>query len=123
MPAISKKKGINIDLHVLSYKDGNRHITHCLDFNIVAEGATYKEAKDNLADLIFTYIRFAKEKNWEQFMYDPAPKVYWDKFIKAVRRKRIPPPLFMDPSLFKISRTEIKDSIQEKKVGKIPAHA
>ena len=126
MPTTQKKKEeIKAALHVLAYKDKEegRYIAHCLDFNIVAEGATHKEAKDNLADLIFTYISFAKKKNWEQFMYDPAPKVYWDIYRKVSHRKRIPRPQFIDSSLFKISRTEIKKSITEKRTDKVPAHA
>ena len=116
MPTPQNKKKGKTTLHVLGYKDGNRYIAHCLDFDIVAEGATCQETKDNLVDLIHSYIHFATEKNLEQFMYHPAPKTYWDKFIKASRRKRIPRPQFMDPALFKISKTQIKNSIMEKKI-------
>lgn len=119
-----KKEGIKGALHVLAYKDKEkgRYIAHCLDFNIAAEGATHKEAKDNLVDLIFSYIHFAVEKNLEQYMYDPAPKAYWNKFIEVSHRKRIPRPQFIDPSLFKTSKSQIKDLIQEKRASKIPTH-
>lgn len=67
-------------LHVLRYKDNGRCIAHCLEFDIVAEGVTSEEARDNLADLIFSYLRFAVERGIEQFAYHSAPKLYWDRF-------------------------------------------
>ena len=73
---MTKQKKIKI----LEYKDGNRYIAHCLEFDLVAEGVVAKEAKENLNSLISSYLQFAREKNIEEFAYHPAPKTYWDRF-------------------------------------------
>ncbi|GAG96165.1 unnamed protein product, partial [marine sediment metagenome] len=78
MPAIRKKKEIGARFNVLGYKEEDRHIAHCLEIDLVAEGKTPEEARDNLADLIFSYLRFGMEQDIEQFIPHPAPKIYWD---------------------------------------------
>jgi len=78
MPAIpKKKKSMSGSINILGYKERDYHIAHCLEFDLVSQGATRKEARDNLASLIFSYLRFAIENNIEQFTYHPAPKIYW----------------------------------------------
>lgn len=73
-------------LKILEYKDGDRYIAHCLELDLVAEGTTTKEAKENLNNLFSSYLQFAKENDIEQFAYHPAPKVYWDKFEKEYQK-------------------------------------
>ncbi|MEA1963687.1 MAG: hypothetical protein U9O41_00930 [Candidatus Aerophobetes bacterium] len=120
MPTIKKEVGGTI--HVIGYKEGDHFIAHCLEFDLVSEGTSPEKAKDNLADLIFSYLQFAMEKNIAQFAYHPAPKVYWDKF-EEIRRKKIPKPQFIDPTLLKIRRNQIKDSMQEVKIKETLTHA
>ena len=74
-------------LHILETKEGKYHIAHCLEYDIVSQGTTPKKAKNNLFDLISSYLHFGIENDIQQFAYYPAPKVYWDKFKK--RRRKI----------------------------------
>lgn len=123
MPAMRKrKKNIEAILHVIGYEEKNRCIAHCLDFDLVAEGATHKEARDNLADLIFSYLRFAMEKDIEQFAYHPAPNLYWDVF-KQIHKKGITAPQSITPALLKARKGQIKDLIPEVETSEVPTHA
>lgn len=121
MPAIRKKKEISARFNVLGYKEEDRHIAHCLEIDLVAEGKTPEEARDNLADLIFSYLRFGMERDIEQFIPHPAPKIYWDKF-KQIQRKKTLKAHPIDPSLLKTPRNRIIDLMREVKAEKAPSH-
>jgi len=121
MPAIRKKKEIGARFNVLGYKEEDRHIAHCLEIDLVAEGKTPEEARDNLADLIFSYLRFGVERDIEQFIPHPAPKIYWDKF-KEIQRKKTLKAHPIDPSLLKTPRNRIIDLMREVKAEKAPSH-
>jgi predicted RNase H-like HicB family nuclease len=66
-------------INCLEYKDGDVCIAHCLEFDLVAQGETREEARENLAGLIRTHIQFAVEKDIEEkSLFHPAPSKYWD---------------------------------------------
>jgi len=122
MPAMKKKKKFQSSLHVIEYKDGDRFIAHCLEFDLVAQGSTSEEARDNLADLTFSYLHFGMEKDIEQFSYHPAPKVYWDKF-KQIHRKKVLSRHSVDPALLKVPKNRIKDFMEKVETTEAPTHA
>jgi len=66
----------------LEYKDGDLFIAHCLEFDLVSQGATLEEARKNLADLIFSHVQFAAEKDIEdKSLFHPAPSKYWEIYF------------------------------------------
>jgi len=75
----------SLHLDVLLGKDGRHYIAHCLDLDIVAQGATVSQVKANLIDLINDQIEFAVDNDLEELIVHPAPAEYWRKFyeIKA----------------------------------------
>lgn len=115
-----RKKRISASLHILESKEQGYYIAHCLELDLVSQGHSREEARDNLADLIFSYLHFAMENNMEQFVYHPAPKACWDRF-KKVRRRKIVSPQSLDPALLKAPRNRIKDFMEEIETDKIPA--
>ena len=69
-------------LTCLEYKDGDLFIAHCLEFDLVSQGATLEEARKNLADLIFSHVQFAVEKDIEEkSLFRPAPNKYWEIYF------------------------------------------
>jgi len=80
-----------LHLDVLVEKDGNHFIAHCLDLDIVAQGKTEPEARNNLIELIRDQIEFAVENDLEQLLVHPAPPEYWKKFynIKSVKLRKV----------------------------------
>lgn len=80
--------GLHLD--VLMEKDGEYFIAHCLDLDIVAQGKTPKEAKEELIELINDQIDFAVSNNLEELIVHPAPKEYWIRYwnIKSESLKK-----------------------------------
>ena len=65
-------------LNCLDYKDGEFCVAHCLEFDIVAQGSTFEEARRELAELIKEQIEFNVEKNTQHTsLLHPAPTKYW----------------------------------------------
>jgi len=122
MPGTNKKKEFASSLHVIEYKHGDRCIAHCLEFDLVAEGASLEEARDNLADLLFSYLHFAMEKDIGQFAYHPAPKIYWDKF-KEIYQKKVQTRQSIDPALLKAPKNRIKSFMRKVETTEAPTHA
>ena len=73
------------NLHILLYKEDSYEIAHCLEFDIIAQGRTKKEALKNLIDGIELQVNFAIENNSLEQLYNPAPPEYWQKL--AVTRR------------------------------------
>jgi predicted RNase H-like HicB family nuclease len=65
------------NLHILLYKEENYEIAHCLEFDIVTQGETKKEALQNLIDGIELQVNFAVENNSPEQLYNPAPLECW----------------------------------------------
>lgn len=75
-------------LNVLEYMEGSIHIAHCLEFDIVAEGASRDEAREKLADLIREQVLFTTEKDIEEkALFHPAPEHYW-KVLHRLRTRQ-----------------------------------
>ena len=81
---MSRKIHVHATLDVLMSQEEGKFYAHCLAFDLLAEGKTEHEAKKNLAEMIFEYIRFFVDKSMEQFIFRPAPMKYWD-ILKMVK--------------------------------------
>ena len=82
------KEGI-FHLDVLIEKEGGRYTAHCLQFDLVTEGNTIKEAEEMIIDAIFEYVTFATENNIIHEMFRPAPKDEWQKLSTSKPMKHI----------------------------------
>jgi predicted RNase H-like HicB family nuclease len=82
------KEGI-FHLDVLIEKEGGRYTAHCLQFDLVTEGNTIKEAEEMIIDAIFEYVTFATENNLIHEMFRPAPKDEWQKLSTSKPMKHI----------------------------------
>ena len=82
------KEGI-FHLDVLIEKEGGRYTAHCLQFDLVTEGNTIKEAEEMIIDAIFEYVTFATENNLLHEMFRPAPKDEWQKLSTSKPMKHI----------------------------------
>ena len=67
------------NLHILLYKEDSYEIAHCLEFDIVAQGGTKREALINLIDGIELQVSFAIETDSLGTLYNPAPLEYWQR--------------------------------------------
>lgn len=75
-----KKVKVQGNLPVLvTHEDGN-YYAHCLPFNLISEGKTLVEAKMEMGEMIFEYIKHFLEIGKPYFMMDPAPSKYWELY-------------------------------------------
>jgi hypothetical protein len=79
-----------IDLRGVVYQEGALWFAHCLELDIVAEGATPQEAVSNVLDLCDLQIASAVENNDLESIFRPAPAQYWSLFFQATRKSRVP---------------------------------
>ncbi|MFH0763356.1 MAG: hypothetical protein V1925_05675 [Candidatus Omnitrophota bacterium] len=79
---------LHLDVYIEKEKD--HYIAHCLDLDLVSQGATEEEAKQELVGLINEQIKYAVENNLEELLVHPAPPEYWKRFYrrKAEKLKR-----------------------------------
>lgn len=102
-------------LTCLEYKDDDYCIAHCLEFDIVAQGKTFEEANESLAELIKEQINFAVDKDLEdKVLFHPAPSKYWD-ILRNLKTKMAKKELLGNPN---ITTSQILNRIEC-----VPAHA
>ena len=103
-------------LTCLEYKDGKYCLAHCLEFDIVAQGETFEEARKNLAELIKEQFSFAFEKDIEEkTLFHPAPKEYWD-ILRSLKTRLIRRNMLQDRHLTSqniLNRMECFDAFQK----------
>ena len=65
----------------INYQDSEtqKHVAHCLDFDLVCVGDTNKQAEESLRLAIKTYIEFGLSKGWNEEIHLRAPQEVWDQ--------------------------------------------
>jgi hypothetical protein len=87
---ISKGNDIKLDLRGIVYREGDAWIAHCLELDIVAEGANAEDAMNDVLDLCALQIDTAVENNDLESIFRPAPAKYWNLFYSARSKRRLP---------------------------------
>jgi predicted RNase H-like HicB family nuclease len=93
MAGDSKVERLSIPLSVVTYREGEWSIAHCLQMDLVAEGKTPQEALDNVFDLIDFHVSTALEVGDIESVFRPAPAEIWKMFwLGRPRKVRRRPP-------------------------------
>lgn len=74
-----------IRLDILIVKEDNYFLAHCLQFDIVATNNTLKGVKKDIIDLCVAHINYSVENNNLDYLFSPAPKEVWAKYISMFR--------------------------------------
>jgi hypothetical protein len=77
---------IRLDFRVLIYKEDDFWIAHCLETDLVAEGATMSQALDNLVDISNVQIEAAMDEGDLASLFTPAPADIWRMYAIAAER-------------------------------------
>ncbi len=80
LKSLSKEKLQPIELHVLIEKEDDLFTAHCLEFDIVSEGNTVKQAEKNIIQAILDHLTFCIAYENMDRIFNPAPKEFWNKF-------------------------------------------
>ena len=114
---------INIFVHVVIDKDVNLYNAHCLEFDIVVDGKTIKEVKENILEAIINHVTFCIAYDNMDKILNPAPSEYWNKFF--FNSKKYPNPFVFKPN-YKYEGTELSflsNLIPKVEFGKACANA
>jgi hypothetical protein len=87
---IRKAKDLKLDLRGVVYREGKAWIAHCLELDIVSEGANAEAAMNDMLDLCAFQIETATKNNDLESIFRPAPAKYWNLFYSARLIKRLP---------------------------------
>jgi predicted RNase H-like HicB family nuclease len=70
-------------VHVILYREEDLYLAHCLEFDLVAQGATTDEAFRNLLDAIELQAGYAQETGDWTNLIQLAPLEYWQMLTTA----------------------------------------
>jgi predicted RNase H-like HicB family nuclease len=82
------ESNVRINLSAIVYPEDGAWIAHCLELDIVAEGASSDEAVQSLVSLCDFQIKVAMEEGDLRSIFRPAPAETWQMFASG-REKRI----------------------------------
>ena len=77
---------IRIELRGVAYRDNQWWIAHCLEMDVVAEGATQEAIKDLIA-LCDLKIEDAIKEGDVQSIFRPAPPEIWELYARATKKQ------------------------------------
>jgi predicted RNase H-like HicB family nuclease len=72
-----------LTVHILLYREDDYYIAHCLEFDLVAQGATTHEAFQNLLDAIELQAAYVQQTGDLKNLMQPAPPEYWQMLAIA----------------------------------------
>ncbi len=74
---INKNNDISINANILTKKEGNLYVAHCLEFDIVATGDTADQAQRDCVSLVCAQIEYAFAHDNLDNLYHSAPAEVW----------------------------------------------
>lgn len=81
--AVKDLSKLNMDLHSVIYRDGEWYLSHCLELDIVGQGATEAEARQQMGEAIGMVIEDAIEHDSIDQLLTPAPPEIWVLYRRA----------------------------------------
>ena len=73
-------------LSCLNWREDGREFIHCLELDVLADGANEQEAVQRLTEVVIEQMRSAEQEHTEFF--HPAPQEYWSKYLQ-IRNNRL----------------------------------
>src|SRR5688572_18379668 len=73
-------QNLRIPLRIVFYKEGADWVAHCLEFDLMGDGATRKEALDQLGEAIGLQVKASLQHNNPKNLFSPADGKYFQMF-------------------------------------------
>lgn len=70
-----------LDFNILTKREDNLWIAHCLELDIVASAKDLHQVMDDIHDLIKAQVDYAFSHNNLEHLYCPAPADVWKEFF------------------------------------------
>lgn len=78
-----KSNEISFSANVLTKREDDMYVAHCLELDIVAVSATVEDVQREIVSLICTQIDYAFKNDNIDHLYNPAPPEIWQEFFKC----------------------------------------
>lgn len=89
------KSSTGMTFNILTKKEGDLFIAHCLELDIVATGSSLEEANNDIIDLLLAQLKYAFANKNLDHLYRPAPPEVWREFYACrellEREIKVPP--------------------------------
>ena len=76
-------KTYRIPLQIVLYKEGDRHIAHCLQLDLIGDGETVNEAIKSLGQAILTQVEAVIKYGDVADLFSPADGKYFEMFASG----------------------------------------
>jgi len=73
----------NVILNILGYREDNEWVALALEMDLRGYGKTFKDAINDLQDLILMQISFARFKGHPEMILKPADPVWFERFAET----------------------------------------
>jgi hypothetical protein len=77
------KKVIRTPLRIVFYREGNDYVAHCLEFDLVGDGASPREAVNALCEAITIQIQASLKYNNPRNLFTPADGKFFAMFAEG----------------------------------------
>lgn len=74
------KKTLRVPLRVVFYREDNDWIAHCLEFDLIGDGSSKREALESLSEAIVLQFKASLEYNNPKNLFSPADGKYLEMF-------------------------------------------
>jgi hypothetical protein len=80
---MSQSRSLRVPLRVVFYREGERWIAHCLEFDLVGDGDTKEEALRLLAEAIAVQVDASLEGDNLANLFTPADGEFFQKYAQG----------------------------------------
>ena len=74
---------LNVPIRVVFYRDDDQCIAHCLEFDLLGNGKTKREAAESLGQAIAIQVEQTIRSGNVKNLINPAPPEYWQKYAEG----------------------------------------
>ena len=114
-------KSFRMTLKAVLYKEGDIWLAHCLEFDLIGDGETPKDAMKQLNDAITAQIKASIKHKCLKNLFVPAVPKFWEMFAtgknvakgKLVVKKATPPVTIEEIETREYSESDRADSEKE----------
>lgn len=75
-------------LHILIEKNDDLFTAHCLEFDLVADASTLKQAQQDIVDVCKEHIVHCFDNKHLEHLLDFAPEEYWRQFYDCSNKEK-----------------------------------
>lgn len=104
---------MRIPLRIVFYPEGQRWIAHCLEFDLLGDGSTQREAIECLIKAIHCQVEMSLAHDTPGAMFTPADPEYFEMFAKGKDSSVASGEFVMTFDAVKIESAEIREYVPE----------